>query len=146
MEQPVARPTVPTPDHPERGVIAMGEVVLSEVAYWREGPTHVFRSLEFDVMGAHDDLHRAVTMFVENAEDLANHIAALSREELTQDEAETAIALLTRLRDALRASQRRAEERPQPALVRALRGRGNNAARPWYRQSSLRISSPRQPA
>lgn len=124
----------------------MGDVVLSEVAYWRDGRTHVFRSLEFDVLAADDDLHRAVTVFVENAEDLANLIAALPREELTPDEAETAIAILTRLRDALREGQRRAEHRQTRGLVRALRGRGNDAARPWYRQSSLRISSPRQPA
>jgi hypothetical protein len=136
-----------TESNPEVGVIAMGDVTLSEVEYWRDGPLHVFRSTEFDVIAADEDQRAAVLKFVANAEDLADSISDLARDEITQHEAEVAIKIMERQRDAYRALNDRinASLRRRRRLVRLLRGRGNDAARPWYRQSSLRTSSPLPP-
>ena len=134
---------VPTEEHPEFGVISMHDVVISEVAHWRDGELYVFRSTEFDIIAADEDWDRAIVMFIDSADDYATMVADLPPEEITRDEAEIAVLILRRTRNAYqnRVEALRSSLAQRLRVIRLLRGRGHDATRPWYRKSSLPTSS-----
>ena len=67
--------TPPTPGAPEYGEIRLRNLPLSSVAYWQEGDLHVFRSTEYDVVAADEDIDAAARIFAEKSEDYAAFIA-----------------------------------------------------------------------
>ncbi|WCB92287.1 hypothetical protein DSM104299_00977 [Baekduia alba] len=140
----LASPPRPTEETPEHGVISIGDVTLSQVVHWMEHDLFVFRSTEFDVIAADEDLQTAIRAFVESAQDYARMVGDLGADELTQDEAETALLIYRRLNDAYQgiAADLRARLAHRVRIVSILRKRGHDAPRSWYRKSSLPTSSP----
>lgn len=143
VAQPAVTGSGPTEDRPEFGVISVHDVPISQVAHWRDGDLYVFRSTEFDVIAADEDLQKAIVVFVDNASDYADMVSELTASELTQHEAEVAMLILRRLSEAYKqgAEMFRARARHHSRVVRLLRGRGHDAPRTWYRKSSLPTSS-----
>ena len=132
--------TTPTADQPELGCISQGGVQLSQVAYWVEGDEHVFRSTEYDVLGADEDFGAAIVKFVENSEDYATFIADLLRQETAIDEAEVALVLVRRFADAYR-QQRDAARQDARRIIRIPRKRPGSHALGGYRRSPHKKSS-----
>lgn len=137
----------PSEETPEFGVISIADVVISQVAHWMDGDLFVFRSTEFDVIAADEKRDLAIKIFIDNAQDYADMVGDLAPEDLTQDEAETALLILRRMTAGYErnASELRARLARRVRVVSRLRGRGHDAPRQWYRKSSLPTSSPRLP-
>jgi hypothetical protein len=127
----------PTPEHPHIGSVGLGsdDLALSKVAYWRDGGTHVFRSVEYDVISADEDFHEAVVAFVRDSVDYAKFLS----EDDDPTPADLAIANMifarvVRLREEL---DRRRER--EWAILRRLRHRGHGGTRGWPRDFVAQI-------
>jgi hypothetical protein len=114
-------PRLPTEDHPERGVIGRGDVVLSKAEHFiDEDGTHVIRSLEFDVSAIADDVDTATSVFIDNADDYCSYLAGLARSgTAVQHELET-LGLLTQRLLALHEQEREREGDPGSLLAALL--------------------------
>lgn len=122
----------------------MSDIVLSEVAYWKEGDQHIFRSVEFDVFAAAPGRDEAVAKFVENAEDYAKYLAELG-DEGSVDEHETATLILRRLADVYRA-QLAAAQHEARRLIRLPRRHSAIHSPSGYWRSPHKKSSEPSPA
>ncbi len=86
----------PTVDDPESGEIRVRGVILSAVAYWREDELHVFRSTEYDVIAADENLDTAVRIFIEKSEDYAKFLSDPDGDP-TEDDIGIAVMIVRRL-------------------------------------------------
>jgi hypothetical protein len=130
--------TPPTADSPEVGEISSHGVLISNAEHWVEHGRHVFRSLEFDVSGDGEDIPSAVSVFVENAEDLCELVTELIREgDATEHEIETASVLVPRFMSVYRQHDRQLR-RPLASFFGARR----RHSREWRARSKHETSSP----
>jgi hypothetical protein len=108
IEDRVRRPIESDPEHGE--VIAYG-VVLTRGLYWVDAGNHVFRSVEFDVMGEGEDRDSAFVAFVENLEDLVSDLTeTVDADDATRDEVDAFVALSSRFLEAYKRHEN--EKRP----------------------------------
>lgn len=136
----------PTRDSPETGIIGFCGSELSRVLYWREGSEHNFRSIEFDIWAADADKQKAITKFVETAEDYATYLGEIiDARDATEDELSRAVALLERLTRVYRVqvAALRAETRRMVRL-NIFRRQLRIAMRGGYSPSSRKNLSPLQ--
>jgi hypothetical protein len=106
-------------------------VVLSKVADLRDGPLHVFRSLDYDVIAADEDKHEAIRTFVANSEDYAGFLSDANGD-ATREDLQLASVILQRLLGGYEAAADRRARRLK--IMRMLRRRGHDAARGWHHQ------------
>jgi len=134
----------PTEDAPEVGVVAWGDVVLSEAEHYIDPDgVHVIRSLEFDVNAYDEDFETAVGMFVDNAEDYCSYLANLAREQTARPhELEMLGSLYERVMAIRNERERELSQDLAVALMRKVnRVFGRNVLAPKWRQRMTPPSS-----
>jgi len=145
MTATAATTSPPTADAPDLGVIGLGGVEISQVAYWVEDGEHVFRSTEYDVIGADLDFNRAVVKFIENSEDYARFIADRFKEnDASIDEAEVALTLIQRFAEVYQRQRDSAQEDAR-RLIRIPRRRRGARVQGGFRRSRHAKSSQPSP-
>jgi hypothetical protein len=126
----------PTPDDPHVGTVGLGdEFPLSKVAYWQQDGMHVFRSVEYDLQTADEDIREAILAFVHGSIDYARFLSE------PDDPAPADLAIANMIFDrALRINEEINRRKSGPlAIRRFLQGHRHLTRRDWYRDLVAQI-------
>lgn len=119
---------LPTSESPEEGVLTFYDVEVFPALHWVEDGDHVFRSTEFDLLAADRDQYVAIQKFIEMAEDLADyHVDLMKAGRATDEEADIALQILSRINELLERQLRLAKEQLQAQRRRVINVRRRRA-------------------